>query len=197
MFAPITEYVPQLAGGEEWLRRARAARGAWGAVVVVASVFVGVIALAPLARAGGWGFLSEVLYRGFHTVCHQMPGRSFHVAGFPLAVCARCAGLYAGLLAGLVAYPLLRRPLARTDAPARGWLLAAALPTSVDFALGVSGLWENTHWSRFSTALLPGAAAAFYVVPGVVDLGARYAARRAAAPPGGAGARAAGGRAAS
>jgi hypothetical protein len=55
--------------------------------------------------------------------------------------------------------------------PGRAWLLAAALPTAVDFALGFFGVWENTHLSRFLTALLLGAVTAFYVVPGVVDLG--------------------------
>jgi hypothetical protein len=48
--------------------------------------------------------------------------------------------------------------------------MLAAVPTTIDFALGFSGLWENTHWSRFSTGLLLGAAAAFYVIPGLVDL---------------------------
>jgi hypothetical protein len=40
----------------------------------------------------------------------------------------------------------------------------------VDFALGFFGVWQNTHLSRFLTALLLGAVTAFYVVPGVVDL---------------------------
>src|SRR5918997_716165 len=71
--------------------------------------------------------------------------------------------------AGALAYPLAR-PLARRDLPARGWLVAAAVPTSVDFALGFFGLWENTHASRFLTASLLGAVVAFYFVPGAVDL---------------------------
>jgi len=50
-------------------------------------------------------------------------------------------------------------------------LALAVLPTTVDFALGFFGIWENTHWSRFLTALLAGAGAAFYIVPGLVDLG--------------------------
>ena len=58
----------------------------------------------------------------------------------------------------------------RRDLPARGWLLAAAVPTTVDFALGFFRVWENTHASRFLTASLLGAVVAFYFVPGVVDL---------------------------
>ena len=95
-----------------------------------------------------------------------MPERSFLLAGEPLAVCARCAGLYAGALGGLLLYPFVR-PLAFASAPRRGWLFPAVAPTALDFALGFFGLWENTHWSRFLTALPAGAACAFYVVPGL------------------------------
>jgi len=156
----------------EAARRRRAARAAWAAAAGVAAAFAGLVLLAPLLRAEGWPLLSAVVYKGFAGVCHQMPERSFQLRGFPMAVCARCLGLYAGGLAGVVAYPLARR-LTRTDVPPRAWLLLAAVPTSIDFLLGVTGVWENTHWSRFLTALLLGAAAAFYVVPGVVELASR------------------------
>jgi uncharacterized membrane protein len=164
MPAEISDYVPQVAAAVP-----RRAWAAWGAAVALAALVAGVVVLAPLARAGGWVVLSEVLYRCFQLACHQQPERSFHASGFPLAVCARCTGLYAGALAGLSLYPLARS-LARTDAPWRGWLLWAAVPASVDFLLGVTGLWENTHWSRLLTALPLGAVAAFYILPGLVEL---------------------------
>src|SRR5205085_7886478 len=89
--------------------------------------------------------------------------------GQPLAVCARCAGVYAGVAVGVLCYPLVRS-LARTDMPARRWLLLAALPMCVDFTLGLTGLWANTHTSRALTGALLGAVAALYVVPGLLDL---------------------------
>ena len=177
MPASISEYVPQFATGDESARRARAAWAAWGIALAGALLFVGVIVAAPLLRARGALFLSQAIYQGFHAACHQIPGRSFHLDGFPLAVCARCFGLYAGVPAGMLVYPLARG-LTRMDAPRRTWLFLAALPTSVDFALGLFGIWENTHWSRFLTALLLGATSAFYIVPGVVGLGLRYSPRR-------------------
>ena len=64
----------------------------------------------------------------------------------------------------------LVRALRRRDFPARAWLLAAAVPTTVDFALGFFGVWDNTHASRFLTALPLGVALAFCAVPGLVDL---------------------------
>ena len=172
MPSSITEYVPQTAAAED--PRRRRALAVWCALSAAALAVLGAVALAPVLRAEGWAAAAQLVYLGFHAVCHQIPERSFYIGEFPLAVCARCAGLYAGAAAGVLLYPLAR-PLTRTDAPARGWLLAAALPTTIDLLLGVTGLWENTHLSRFLTALLAGAGAAFYVVPGCVDLGRRGA----------------------
>jgi uncharacterized membrane protein len=165
----ITAYVPQLARDEEWGRRVRRAWVAWALALSAAASFVGAIVAAPLLRARGLPLAAQVLYQGFHAACHQMPERSFYLWGFPLAVCARCFGLYAGVLAGITFYPLARG-VWRRDMPGRAWLVLGVLPTTVDFGLGLFGLWENTHWSRFSTALLAGAVTAFYLVPGVVDL---------------------------
>ena len=165
----ISEYIPQLAHDEESVRRAGRARVAWAAAAGLVALFVALIVGAPLLRAGGFEAAAGSVYGAFTLLCHQMDERSFHVAGFKLAVCARCFGLYVGVLLGALLYPLAR-PLARRDLPARGWLIAAAVPTSVDFALGFFGLWENTHASRFLTASLLGVVVAFYLVPGAVDL---------------------------
>lgn len=165
----ISEYIPQSSRDEESARRAGRARRAWAWAAGCAAVLLAMMVAAPLLRAGGAGAAAEVLYGAFALACHQMDERSFHLAGSKLAVCARCSGLYAGALLGALLYPLAR-PLARRDLPPRGWLLAAAAPTSIDFALGFSGLWENTHASRFLTASLLGVVLAFYFVPGAVDL---------------------------
>jgi uncharacterized membrane protein len=172
----ISEYFPQVAHDEGSARRARMAWAAWALVLACAAGLVALAVLAPVLKARGAVFAAQLVYSFFHAACHQIPERSFHVAGYAFAVCARCFGIYAGALLGVAAYPLFR-PLVRTDAPERRWLLLAAAPTAIDFALGVTGVWANTHWSRFSTGLLLGAVAAFYVVPGLVDLGASLAGR--------------------
>lgn len=165
----ISEYVPQLAHDEGSVRRRRRARWGWAAASGLVAVLLALIVGAPLLKAGGFDAAAGAAYGAFALACHQMDERSFHLAGFKLAVCARCFGLYAGALAGALLYPLAR-PLVRRDLPARGWLIAAGVPTLVDFALGFSGLWENTHASRFLTASLLGVVVAFYFVPGAVDL---------------------------
>jgi uncharacterized membrane protein len=171
MPAPITSYVPQLAAGR------RRPVLVWASVSAGALLILSVVFAAPLLAAGGHGFSAQAAYAFFGLVCHQMPERSFHLLGHPLGVCARCAGLYAGFAAGLLLYPLAR-PLRARHAPARAWLFAAAVPTALDFSLGLLGVWENTHLSRSLTGALLGAVAALYVMPGLLDLS--HSARRRA-----------------
>ena len=171
MFASISGYVPQCAASalEERRRAHGRALRVWGALTACALLVVGLVLAAPLASAGGHAWLAQLDYRAFHAVCHQIPERSFYVAGYPLAVCARCAGIYAGFVSATLVYPLLRDVRSR-EMPGRVWLLAAMLPLAVDFSLGFFGLWENTHVSRFATGALAGAVAVFYVLPGAFDL---------------------------
>jgi uncharacterized membrane protein len=174
--APVEHYVPQVARREVALGRAvcawlLASAGAWA---VVALVFA-----APLAEAAGHRALSWSLYRAFAPLCHQIAERSFYVAGYPLAVCARCGGVYAGFAVCLALYPLVRS-LRLTDAPRRGWLVVIALPCVVDFLINFTGLWRNTHASRALTGAWLGAGAVFFLVPGLVDAARTLRLRRRA-----------------
>src|SRR4030095_11128145 len=174
MFAPADQYVPQSVSQRgPWV--------AWLVLVLGALVVVGLIVGAPLALADNHTSIAFVIYRGFSKVCHQIPERSFYLAGFPLAVCSRCTGLYAGFSAALIAYPLFRS-LRATDAPHPRWLFLAAMPLGVDFSLTFLGLWENTHSSRLLTGALLGAVAVFYVMPGVADLVLRWQRRSIPTP---------------
>ena len=149
----------------------------WAAAAALVLGFVSLVVVAPAARAGGHTLSAFFLYEMFGRVCHQIPSRAFYLAGHPFAVCARCTGIYFGFAAGVLLYPLVRS-LNRTDFPARKWLLLAAAPAALDFALGFTGIWENTHLSRALTGALPGLAVAFYVVPGLLDLGQMVRERR-------------------
>ena len=143
--------------------------------LIVAGGSLGMIALiigAPLALQAGLPFFGLTLYRSFSYVCHQIPERSFFLAGHPFAVCSRCFGLYAGFATAAVLYPLVRS-LRLTETPARKWLFLAATPMAIDFSVEFFGLAHNTHFSRFSTGALLGAVAVFYVMPGLMELGLR------------------------
>jgi len=141
----------------------------WALTATLVVIFVSLIVVAPVAHAHGYNHSAFVLYEMFGRVCHQIPERAFYLEGHPFAVCARCTGIYFGFAAGIVVYPLMRS-LSLGDTPARKWLLLAAVPTLLDFALGFFGILENTQWSRSLTGALLGAVAAFYVLPGLLDL---------------------------
>ncbi len=47
--------------------------------------------------------VSLAIDRAFASVCHHLPDRTLFLAGSPMSVCSRCAGLYFGVaIAGLV-----------------------------------------------------------------------------------------------
>ncbi|HEY2961509.1 MAG TPA: DUF2085 domain-containing protein [Pyrinomonadaceae bacterium] len=144
----------------------------WAISAALVASLVSLIVVAPLAAASGHGEIAGAIYRGFSVLCHQRPDRSYFIDGHKLGVCSRCTGIYAGFALTLLGYPLIRS-LRTTTAPARKWLLLAALPLFIDFSLTFFGIWENTHTSRLLTGLLLGGVAVFYVMPGIVDLSLR------------------------
>jgi len=162
MPVPASEYSPQTSIDRRPLF-------IWIVVAGCSLVILGMIAGAPLALARGHNVFAGAIYGGFSHLCHQIPERSFFIAGHQFAVCARCTGLYAGFTVATLCYPFLRS-LRRTDTPPRRWLFIAAVPLAVDFSLGFFGLWENTHLSRLLTGALLGSVAVFYVLPGLFDL---------------------------
>lgn len=141
----------------------------WAITAALVLCFVSLIVVAPLARAHGYHSFAFVLYEMFGRVCHQIPERAFYLEGDAFAVCARCTGIYLGFAAGLLFYPLVRS-LKHVATPARKWLLMAAMPALLDFALDLVGIRANTHLTRSLSGALLGAVAAFYVLPGLLDL---------------------------
>jgi len=150
-------------------RDSRIYSAVWTFVASVALLIVIISVAAPLALASGHAGFSEVIYQTFSYFCHQIPERSFHLAGHQFAVCSRCTGLYAGFAFATLALPLVRS-LKRTDTPHVIWLLLSAVPLAIDFSLTYFGMWENNHLTRVTTGALFGAVAAIYVVPGLIEL---------------------------
>lgn len=109
------------------------------------AVLATVAAAAPLAAAG-WPY-AELLRWPFSLACHQLPERSFHWFGSPLAVCQRCTGLYLGFALGVVAWPHLPAGVRRL-ATRPAWLGTCLALLALDWAL------PNSAASRFATGLL-------------------------------------------
>ena len=142
---------------------------AWAIGLAVVVFWVGLIVAAPLLQAEGINAVATPLYHFFGYICHQIPERSLHLAGHQLAVCSRCFGVYFGLAAGFVVYPLWRRVDEIEPLP-RIWLILAILPITVDWSLTVFGIWENTHVSRFVTGTILGFACAVFIIPAIVEI---------------------------
>ena len=153
-------------------RESRLASIVWIAVAAISIAIVGLIVAAPLAQAHGNSQFAASIYKAFSFVCHQIPERSFHLAGNKFGVCSRCTGLYAGFAVAVLAYPLARS-LKDTASPSIVWLILGALPLAIDFSLGFFNIWANTHASRFATGALFSATTVFYIVPGLIDFARR------------------------
>jgi uncharacterized membrane protein len=112
--------------------------------------------------------------RAAYAVCHQLPERTFTIAGRPLPLCARCSGTYLGTLAGLAVLVVrgrgraCRLPAPRYLAIFAGFLAAWALDglNSFDtFFPGLPYLYEPNNLLRLTTGMLEGLAIAAVALP--------------------------------
>lgn len=118
-------------------------------------------------QEGAW--ISQWQHRLFRFLCHQDPARSFWIAGQPMAVCSRCFGIYGGLLAGMLAGPLLM--------PARKgrWdilkmsLMAIVLLNLGDVLGNILAFWQNTLTIRFGLGALLGLIAALVMAGALIQ----------------------------
>jgi len=165
MPSSIENYVPQNAVAQ---MRQRAVF-VWSAFSFLVAAWVFLIVLAALAEANNFSSVSNPIYNFFGYLCHQNPERSFAFHEHAFAVCSRCFGVYFGLFFGFLIYPLLRS-IEETEPLPRFWLFLATIPMAIDWLLGVFGVWENTHLSRFLTGAILGAACAIFIVPALVEV---------------------------
>lgn len=162
MKEPASSYIPV-----DTTRRLKTqAIRVWIVTGAVAAIWVGLIVSAPLLPGSQF---SPPIYDFFSYICHQISERSLHVGGHPMAVCSRCFGVYFGLLAGVLTYPVWRS-IDETEPIARVWLFLSLIPITIDWSLTVFGVWENTHVSRFVTGMILGFACAIFIVPALVEV---------------------------
>ncbi|MDP2916017.1 MAG: DUF2085 domain-containing protein [Candidatus Aminicenantes bacterium] len=131
-------------------------------------IWLAAIMLAPWLSSRSSG-LSPFLYACFAPICHQIPSRSFELCGFPMAVCARCLGIYVGFLAGMVLYPI-RRDFAGGRLPKTSLFLTVSAPIVLDAAANVLRLWDTPNLLRFFFGFLWGLILPFYFLTGLGEL---------------------------
>ena len=155
----------------------RRAWKAWAAGLAFVILWVLLILTPPVAKANGFSGLSTPLYHFFGYLCHQIPDRSFFLAGEQFGVCSRCFGVYLGLVVGFLIYPLWRSVSDLEPLP-KFWLFLSLVPITIDWSLTILHIWDNTHLSRFLTGLILGIACATYIVPAIVEISRNIAIRR-------------------
>lgn len=110
--------------------------------------------------------LTAFVYLVGAIVCHQIPERSFHLAGIQLPVCARCTGLYIGAAVGVALWSM-RTARGLSFRSARWALLVTAVPTLVTLATAALGWWDPANALRAATAAPLGLAAGVVVAAGL------------------------------
>lgn len=102
--------------------------------------------------AGGASSRWRLLFR---VMCHGLPERSLLLFGIPMPICARCVGIYLGMLAGILAFmalPWVSERLMRIAA------FIAVTPLAIDGLTQLAGLRESTNPLRLATGLTAGLA---------------------------------------
>ncbi len=140
-----------------------------GLLLVASLSWAAALLAAPhaIAADGPARVAAAFVWFGAGYVCHQRPERSFHTAGRPLPVCARCTGLYLAAPFGLAGVMLMRRRGGADDRTYRRWriaIVAAAVPTVMSVGLEwICGPGLSSNISRALTALPLGASLAALV----------------------------------
>jgi uncharacterized membrane protein len=151
------------------LRSRRRAFKVWSIGLIAVTAWLLLILAAPVAQTSGNTYLGNALYTFFSYLCHQIPQRTFHLSGEPLAVCTRCFGVYLGIVLGFAVYPLWR-DTDHSEPPPRLWLFLSLVPIGIDWSLTVLDVWENTSISRALTGLILGVVCATFILPALVEV---------------------------
>ncbi|MDR3053204.1 MAG: DUF2085 domain-containing protein [Coriobacteriales bacterium] len=114
--------------------------------------------------------MQAILYFFGHGFCHQIPQRSFEVAGLFFSACARDTGIYLGLaFSVLVAFAFYARvkqkPAGLPPTRIIVVLVILALPMVLDALTSYTGLRETTNVIRYVSGFLMGCAVGSLVVP--------------------------------
>ncbi len=129
----------------------------------LSALLVFLVISAPVLKDAGYVNASNLNYLMFSSACHQISERSLHVFGAKMAVCARCFGIYAGMLIGCLLYPFLNR----FERMPPGWVMLAAIASlALDGVSQLFGLRESSNILRVLTGLLFGGVIPYYLIPG-------------------------------
>jgi uncharacterized membrane protein len=137
------------------------------ATLIGTILWIGALFYAPYLKKNS-SPLSGFLYVVFSPTCHQIPSRCFYAFGHPLAVCARCLGVYSGFLLGMVIFPLTKG-FSKISMPKVKTLIILSIPILIDVTGNLLGLWASSDWVRLATGIVWAIILPFYFLAGITD----------------------------
>jgi len=145
----------------------QAVRFVLAGMLVSISVWIALLVLAPYLRSiqSPWGSL---VYAAFAPTCHQIDSRCLHIFGHPMAVCARCLGIYLGFFVGNCLFPWLATWPLRLPRPRT--LVFFTLPIALDTLGNMFRVWPTPSPVRLALGISWGLILPYYLVPGLTDL---------------------------
>lgn len=111
-------------------------------------------------------FALPFLQKTYSLVCHQEKNKLLFFDGVGTLVCARCTGIYLGLLVSSLLV-LFKLPKIKFRI---NILLAATLPMIIDVLLGSLKIYTYSKLLAFSTGLFLGSIGFFYLYAGLNNL---------------------------
>lgn len=142
--------------------------GQWSPMIALAA-----LVLIPLSPLWPIPFVQKMRLVG-HAICHQIPEHSYHLGGQQLPLCARCTGIYLGVLGGLLILFALGKGRAASLPPLK--LLAILVGLIAIFAIdglnsylalfpSVPRLYEPRNILRLATGTFHGLALVIIALP--------------------------------
>jgi uncharacterized membrane protein len=130
-------------------------------IAAIPTAILGVASLCALAISQGASMQWRMLFR---LMCHGKVERCLELFGAPMPICARCVGIYGGMLLGILAFwavPLLREKVMRIVA------IVCVAPLALDGLTQLSGLRESTNGLRIATGIIAGLAFGLWILSAV------------------------------
>jgi uncharacterized membrane protein len=135
-------------------------------------IVLGFVAAIPTFILGTSVLCSFAISRGasmqwrlaFRMMCHGLVRRCLEIFDVPMPICARCVGIYVGLLAGVAFFrivPLLRERVMRSVA------IAAVFPLALDGLTQLAGFRESNNSLRMATGVIAGLAFGLWILSAV------------------------------
>jgi uncharacterized membrane protein len=120
----------------------------------------------------GW---NKLIYAIFAPTCHQIDSRCFALFGYPMAVCARCLGIYLGFLFGAILFPWWTQRQKTLALPQARMFVCLTIPIGLDTIGNLLTLWSTPSILRLGLGWAWGMILPFYLIPGLVDVLTRRA----------------------